>query len=199
MSKILILYYSEFGSVKEMALNIARGVASVPTMEACVRTVPKVTSNFTGTEPPIPEDGAVYVTLNDLAQCAGLALGSPTHFANMAAPLKYFIDSTTTLWLSGALVNKPATVFTSTGSLHGGQETTLLSMMLPLLHLGFIMLGIPPTESDLISTQSGGSPYGVTHYAGANASNPLTAVEKRLCFAQGKRLAIIAKAMENNP
>lgn len=193
MNTILVLYYSRYGAVKEMAQHIARGVESVPDMEACLRTVPPVSTNITGTEHNIPDSGALYVSLDDLKNCAGLALGSPTRFGNMAAPLKHFIDSSSGLWLSGQLVNKPATVFSSTSSLHGGQETTLLSMMLPLFHLGFVLLGLPYTETDLSSTKSGGTPYGATHYAGPDGKNPLSEEEKRLCFAQGKRLAELAK------
>jgi NAD(P)H dehydrogenase (quinone) len=196
MNKILILYYSRYGSVKELAQHIARGVESVPDMEACLRTVPPVATTLKGTEPPIPEDGALYATLDDLKECVGLALGSPTRFGNMAAPMKHFIDSTSSLWLSGSLVNKPAAVFSSTSSLHGGQETTLLSMMLPLFHLGFVLLGIPYTEADLSTTHSGGSPYGATHYAGPDGKNPVSAEEKRLCFALGKRLAELAKKLQ---
>lgn len=192
MNKILILYYSRHGSVKDMAQHIARGVESVADTEACLRTVPPVSSLVKGTEPEVPDSGAIYATLDDLKECAGLALGSPTRFGNMAAPLKHFIDSTSSLWLSGSLVNKPATVFSSTASLHGGQETTLISMMLPLFHLGFVLLGVPYTEADLNSTQTGGTPYGTTHYAGPDDQKPLSEEEKRLCFAQGKRLALLA-------
>ena len=191
MSSILVLYYSRYGAVKQMAQHIARGIESVASMEAKIRTVPAVSPTTEATEPAVPESGAPYVTLDDLKECAGLALGSPTRFGNMAAPLKHFIDSTSSLWLSGALVNKPATVFSSTASMHGGQETTLLSMMLPLFHLGFILVGVPYTEPDLITTQSGGTPYGTTHLAGAAGKNPVTEEEQRLCFAQGKRLAEI--------
>lgn len=197
MNKILVLYYSRYGSVKAMAQHISRGIESVPDMEACLRTVPAVATHIQGTESPVPETGAIYATLDDLKNCAGLALGSPTRFGNMAAPLKHFIDSTSSLWITGQLVNKPATVFSSTSSLHGGQETTLISMMLPLFHLGFILAGLPYTEADLHSTQSGGTPYGVTHYAGADGKNPLSEEEKRLCFAQGKRLAILAKKIQS--
>lgn len=192
MAYILVLYYSRNGSVKQMAQHIARGIESVSGMEAKIRTVPPVSPTTEATDPPIPESGAPYVTLDDLKECAGLALGSPTRFGNMAAPMKYFIDQTSGLWLTGQLVNKPAAVFSSTGSLHGGQETTLLSMMLPLFHLGFILLGIPYTEQDLNTTQSGGTPYGATHVAGTAGKNPLTDEEQRLCFAMGKRLADIA-------
>jgi NAD(P)H dehydrogenase (quinone) len=193
MGTILVLYYSRLGAVKQMAQHIARGVESVPGMEAKIRTVPGVTATTVATEPPVPEQGAPFVTLDDLSSCQGLALGSPTRFGNMAAPLKYFIDQASGLWLTGTLVNKPATVFSSTSSLHGGQESTLLSMMLPLFHLGFILLGIPYTEGALSTTTSGGTPYGATHFAGKDSKNPLTKEEEQLCFAQGKRLAEIAK------
>ena len=189
MTTILVLYYSRYGAVKQMAQHIARGVESVSGMEAKIRTVPAVSPTTTATEPAVPESGAPYVTLADLKECAGLALGSPTRFGNMAAPMKYFIDSTSSLWLSGALVNKPATVFTSTASMHGGQETTLISMMQPLFHLGFVLVGIPYTEPDLTTTLTGGTPYGASHLAGADGKNPLSEEEQRLCFAQGKRLA----------
>lgn len=189
MANILVLYYSRHGSVKQMAQYIARGIESVPGMEAKIRTVPSVSTTTEATEPTVPDSGAPYATLQDLKDCAGLVLGSPTRFGNMAAPMKYFIDQASSLWLSGQLVNKPAAVFSSTSSLHGGQESTLLSMMLPLFHLGFILLGIPYTEPDLNTTQSGGTPYGATHVAGATGKNPVTEEEQRLCFALGKRLA----------
>lgn len=192
MPTILVLYYSRYGSVKQLAQHIARGVESVPNIEAKIRTVPSVSPTIEATEASVPDSGAPYVTLDDLKNCAGLALGSPTRFGNMAAPMKYFIDQTSSLWLSGNLVNKPAVVFSSTTSLHGGQETTLVSMMLPLFHLGFILLGIPYTENDLITTQSGGTPYGATHYSGSTGKNPITEEEQRLCFSLGKRLAQIA-------
>ena len=192
MSYILVLYYSRYGSVKHMAQHIARGIESVSGMEARIRTVPAVSPTTEATEPAIPYAGAPYATLDDLKYCSGLALGSPTRFGNMAAPMKYFIDQTSSLWLSGNLVNKPAVLFSSTSSLHGGQETTLLSMMLPLLHLGFVILGIPYTEPDLTTTQSGGTPYGATHHAGAEGKKPFTEEEQRLCFALGKRLADMA-------
>ena len=197
MAFILVLYYSRYGAVKQMAQHVARGVESVSNMEAKIRTVPPVSPTIEAIDPTIPETGAPYVTLDDLKECAGLALGSPTRFGNMAAPMKYFIDSTSSLWLSGKLVNKPAVVFSSTSSLHGGQETTLLSMMLPLFHLGFILLGIPYTESDLNTTQSGGTPYGATHHAGTSGKNPITDEEQRLCFALGKRLAEVAMQLKN--
>jgi NAD(P)H dehydrogenase (quinone) len=192
MATILVLYYSRYGSVKKMAHYIARGIESVPNAEACIRTVPPVSPTCEATEPHIPESGAPFVTLDDLKNCDGLALGSPTRFGNMAAPMKYFLDTTSSLWLSGALVNKPAAVFSSTASLHGGQETTLLSMMLPLMHLGFVILGIPYTEADLNNTMSGGTPYGATHVTGPDGKKAFSDEEQRLCFAMGKRLAEIA-------
>ncbi|HSW69024.1 MAG TPA: NAD(P)H:quinone oxidoreductase [Gammaproteobacteria bacterium] len=195
MTKILVLYYSRYGSVKQMANYIARGIESVPDTEARIRTVPSVSTTIEKTEPSIPESGAIYATLEDLKECDGLALGSPTRFGNMAAPLKYFLDGTSSLWLSGALVNKTAAVFTSTASLHGGQETTLLSMMLPLIHLGYMVLGIPYTEKDLNTTHSGGTPYGATHWSGNDGKNPITDEEQRLCFALGKRLAEITQKL----
>lgn len=189
MTKILVLYYSRYGAVKQMAQYIARGVESVPGVEARVRTVPAVSPNTEASEPSVPESGAPYATLEDLKECDGLALGSPTRFGNMAAPMKYFLDGTSSLWLSGKLVNKPAAVFTSTSSLHGGQETTLMSMMLPLFHLGFVLLGIPYTESDLNTTSTGGTPYGATHCTGHDGKLPISEEEQRLCYALGKRLA----------
>ncbi len=188
MSYILVLYYSRYGSVKQLAQHIARGVEAAG-MEARLRTVPSVSPNTEASEPAIPESGAPYATLEDLKNCAGLALGSPTRFGNMAAPMKYFLDTASGLWLGGDCVNKPAAVFTSTSSMHGGQESTLISMMLPLFHLGFMMLGIPYTEDDLNNTCSGGTPYGATHVAGLNSKLPLTDEEQRLCLALGKRLA----------
>lgn len=192
MPYILVLYYSRYGAVKQMAQHIARGIESVSGIEARIRTVPAISPTTEASEAPIPDSGAPYVTLDDLKNCAGLAMGSPTRFGNMAAPLKYFIDTTSGLWLSGSLVDKPATVFTSTASMHGGQETTLLSMMLPLFHLGFVMVGVPFTEADLTKTKTGGTPYGTSHLAGADSKNLLSDEEQRLCFAQGKRLATIA-------
>lgn len=189
---ILVLYYSRYGSVQQMAHYLARGVESVAGMEAIIRTVPSVSPTIEATEPAIPASGAPYVTLDDLRDCDGLALGSPTRFGNMAAPMKYFLDTTSSLWLAGKLVNKPATVFSSTASLHGGQEATLLSMQIPLFHLGFVLVGLPYTEADLNTTTTGGTPYGATHFAGADGKNPISPEEQRLCFAQGKRLAEIA-------
>jgi NAD(P)H dehydrogenase (quinone) len=195
MSSILVLYYSRYGSVKQMAQFIARGIESVSGMEAKIRTVPPVSPTTEATEPSIPDSGAPYATLDDLKDCAGLALGSPTRFGNMAAPLKYFLDQASGLWLSGKLVNKPAVVFSSTSTMHGGQESTLLSMMFPLFHLGFILLGLPYTEADLNTTQSGGTPYGASHVSGVSGKNPITDEEQRLCFALGKRLADITNKL----
>lgn len=195
MPYILILYYSYYGATADMANSIARGVADVTGIEARVRTVPNVSTVCEATADSIPSAGPPYVTLDELRDCAGLILGSPTHFGNMAAPLKYFLDRTVELWLSGALVGKPAAVFSSSSSLHGGQETTLISMMLPLLHHGAIIVGLPYTEADLLSTKSGGTPYGPTHIAGNESKNPLTDEEKRLCKALGKRVANIAQRL----
>ena len=195
MSTILILYYSRYGATREMARQIARGVEEVAGMEARLRTVPAVSTVCEATEESIPDEGAPYATLEDLEQCAGLALGSPTRFGNMAAPMKYFIDSTSRLWLSGALMGKPGAVFTSSSSLHGGQETTLMSMMLPLLHHGMLITGLPYSETELLHTQSGGTPYGPSHLAGTDSKLPLSDEEKSLCRALGKRLADLAKRL----
>ncbi|MDX1900564.1 MAG: NAD(P)H:quinone oxidoreductase [Gammaproteobacteria bacterium] len=197
MSYILVLYYSRTGTVKLMAQHIARGIESLGNIEARIRTVPSVSPTTETTEPSVPSEGAPYVTLEDLKNCAGLALGSPTRFGNMAAPLKYFLDTTGSLWLSGDCVNKPATVFTSTSSLHGGQEVTCLSMMVPLLHQGFIVMGIPYTEPDLNTTTTGGTPYGASRFVGHDGKNRMSDEEQRLCFAQGKRLAEIALKLKN--
>ncbi|MGM0594790.1 MAG: NAD(P)H:quinone oxidoreductase [Pseudomonadota bacterium] len=192
---ILVLYYSRHGATAEMAKLIARGVEEIAGMEARLRTVPEVSTVCEAGEDSIPASGAPYVVPEDLKACAGLALGSPTRFGNMAAPMKYFLDTTSPLWLSGSLIGKPATVFTSTSSLHGGQESTLLSMMLPLLHHGMLISGIPYSETDLLHTNAGGTPYGASHYAGADNSHPLSDAEHRLCIAQGRRLALAAKAL----
>jgi NAD(P)H dehydrogenase (quinone) len=186
---ILVLFYSRHGSVAQMAQLIARGVEEIPEVQARIRTVPPVSTVCEAVEDSIPQSGPPYVTLDDLKECAGIALGSPTRFGNMAAPLKYFLDGTSSLWLSGTMAGKPAAVFTSTSSLHGGQETTLLSMMMPLLHHGAMILGIPYSETELMHTQSGGTPYGASHHAGADNKNPITDDEKKLCKALGKRLA----------
>ncbi len=188
---ILILYYSRTGSVFEMAKAISKGVISLG-VEARIRTVPPVSTTTEAVDPPVPNEGPVYVTKEDVKDAAGLALGSPTRFGNMAAPLKYFLDTTGDLWFAGSLVNKPACVFTSTSSLHGGQETTLLSMMLPLLHHGAVIMGIPYTEPLLSATQTGGTPYGASHYATQNNTSKLSVEEEKLCFAQGQRLASCA-------
>jgi len=195
MTDILILYYSRHGSVAAMAQMIARGVEQVPGMQSRIRTVPAVSAVCEAVADSIPAEGSPYATLDDLRECAGLALGSPTRFGNMAAPLKYFLDSTSSLWLSGKLAGKPAALFTSTSSMHGGQETTLLSMMLPLLHHGMLILGLPYTETDLFSTASGGTPYGASHWAGIDSDVPLSEEEKRLCLSLGKRLADTARAL----
>jgi NAD(P)H dehydrogenase (quinone) len=187
MVKILILYYSRNGATAEMANLIARGVESVKGAEAVLRTVPNISAVCEKTANSIPNEGAVYATLDDLKDCDGLALGSPTHFGNMASPLKYFLDGTTALWFSGALTGKPAGVFTSTGSLHGGQETTLLSMILPLMHHGMLILGLPYSENALRETTSGGTPYGPSCLA--TDDTPITEQEKALCIALGARLA----------
>ncbi len=189
MSEILVLYYSQGGAVRDMAQLIARGIESVPNAKARIRTVPKVSTNCEATEPDIPASGAPYVELKDLEECAGLALGSPTRFGNMAAPMKYFLDGTAGLWLKGALIGKPAAVFTSTGSMHGGNESTLLTMMLPLMHQGMIIVGLPYSEPALSSTASGGTPYGASHVGGVMDDKPISEDEKKLCIALGKRLA----------
>ena len=187
---ILVLYYSHSGSVKEMAQLVARGVDGVPGCAARVRTVPKVAAvDQPAVAPSVPETGAPYAELKDLEECIGIALGSPTRFGNMAAPMKHFWDSTGELWLKGRLAGKPAAVFTSTASLHGGQETTLVSMMLPLLHHGMVIVGIPYTEPELLATTSGGTPYGASHHAGSAGGQPVTEHERKLCIALGRRLA----------
>jgi NAD(P)H dehydrogenase (quinone) len=194
---ILILYYSRYGATAQMAEHIARGVATIEGIEAKVRTVPAISPVTQATEDAIPSSGAIYANLDDLKNCAGLIMGSPTRFGNMAAPLKYFLDTTSGLWLSGALIGKPAAVFTSTASLHGGQETTLLSMMLPLMHHGMLCLGIPYAEADLTSTATGGTPYGASHLAGSDSKRPLSEEEIRLCLALGKRTAQTALKLKN--
>jgi NAD(P)H dehydrogenase (quinone) len=196
MNEILVLYYSRHGATAEMAQRIAFGIESVAGCQARLRTVPPVSSVCEATADAIPDAGPPYASLDDLRECAGLALGSPTRFGNMAAPLKYFLDSTSSLWLSGGLIGKPAAVFTSTSSLHGGQETTLLSMMLPLLHHGMLILGLPYSETELLTTTSGGTPYGPSHTAGVDSKQPLTAEEKHLCTALGKRLAETVAALQ---
>jgi NAD(P)H dehydrogenase (quinone) len=194
--KILVLYYSRHGATRKLAELIAQGVAHVPNCEAVLRTVPAVSTVTEATEPAVPDTGAPYVEPDDLANCAALALGSPTRFGNMAAPMKYFIDSTSAQWLSGALAGKPACVFTSTGSLHGGQESTLLSMMLPLLHHGMLMVGLPYTEAALMTTATGGSPYGATHWSGMKGDHALSEDTRALAIALGKRLAHMATRLQ---
>ncbi len=194
MAKILVLYYSRDGGTARMAQHIARGVESVAGAEALLRTVPEVSAVSEKVADSIPDSGAPYATLNDLEGCDGLALGSPTHFGNMAAALKYFLDSSTPLWFSGALSGKPAGVFTSTGSMHGGHETTLLSMMLPLMHHGMLLMSLPCNEIALRETVSGGTPYGPSHCSEADAE--LTEHEKRLCWVLGERLAKAALALK---
>lgn len=192
---ILVLYYSRHGATAEMARQIARGV-ELGGLEARLRTVPAVSTECEAVAPDIPADGALYATLDDLRHCAGLALGSPTRFGNMAAPLKYFLDGTSSLWLTGELVDKPAAVFTSTASLHGGQETTQISMLLPLLHHGMLAVGLPYSEPALLATSGGGTPYGASHHAGSDGKRPLDEHETILCRALGRRLAQIAQRLE---
>jgi NAD(P)H dehydrogenase (quinone) len=191
---VLVLYYSRHGATAAMAQQVARGVAQSG-MEVRLRTVPAVSTVCEATAPAIPDDGHLYCSEEDLRDCAALALGSPTRFGNMAAPLKYFLDGTSSLWLNGALVDKPAAVFTSTASLHGGQESTLLSMMLPLLHHGMLLVGLPYSERGLMLTAEGGTPYGASHWAGADDARPLSDTEAQLCRALGQRLARTVAAM----
>ena len=197
MPEILVLYYSRYGAVADMANHIARGIARVDGVQARLRTVPEVAPSTQVAAPAVPPEGAPYVTLDDLTECIGLALGSPTRFGNMAAALKHFLDSTGALWISGALVGKPAAVFTSSSSAHGGQETTLTSMILPLLHHGMVIVGVPYTERALMRTRSGGTPYGPSHVAGEDSKLPLSDDEKTLCQALGTRLARTALALQN--
>ena len=196
MADLLVLYYSVGGSVRRMAELIADGIERVPGAAARLRTVPKVAPLIETAAPAIPDSGAPYAELRDLEQCAGLALGSPTRFGNMAAPLKHYIDSTALLWHRGTLAGKPACVFTSTASLHGGQETTLVSMMLPLLHHGMLVMGLPYTHPQLNATRAGGTPYGASHFAGVGDDLPLVDDERALCIAQGKRLAELAVQLQ---
>src|SRR5688500_6633126 len=191
MKEILVLYYSQHGAVRQMAQLVARGIEQSPGALARVRTVPRVSPVCEAIESAVPDTGAPYAELQDLEECAALALGSPTRFGNMAAPLKHFLDSTSGLWLRGALAGKPAAVFTSTSTLHGGQETTLISMMMPLLHHGMLIVGLPYSEAELTSTTSGGTPFGASHVAGAASDRALTEDERKLCIALGKRLAAV--------
>jgi NAD(P)H dehydrogenase (quinone) len=200
MSEILVLYYSRHGATAELARQIARGIEAVPGIGARIRTVPEVVpATEAALAPAVPESGPPYATRNDLLECVGLALGSPTRFGNMAAPLKHFIDGTSPEWLSGALAGKPAAVFTSTASMHGGQESTLLSMMLPLLHHGMLIVGIPYTEPELAATRTGGTPYGASHLAGARGELSISEDEKRLARALGRRLAETARRLKGAP
>ena len=194
MAYVLVLYYSRHGATAEMARQVARGIEQSG-CEARLRTVPAVSADHEASAPPVPDSGAPYASLDDLAGCAGLALGSPTRFGNMAAPLKYFLDGTSGLWIEGALDGKPAGVFTSTSSLHGGQETTLWSMMLPLLHHGMLITGLPYSEPALLETTDGGTPYGPSHLAGRDSRRPLSATEASLCQALGRRLGRLANAL----
>jgi len=195
MPDVLVLYYSRYGAVRDMARWIAHGVERVDGMRARLRTVPKVSAVSEAVAPEVPDSGAPYCELADLEACAGLALGSPTRFGNMAAPMKYFWDGTAELWLRGALSGKPAAVFSSSSSLHGGQETTLVSMMLPLLHHGMLIVGLPYTEPGLMATPSGGTPYGGSHVAGAASDRAVDETEKTLCIALGRRLADVARRL----
>lgn len=199
MSDVLVLYYSRYGATAEMAQWLARGIDEVDGMQARIRTVPPVSLVCEAVEDNIPASGAPYVNNNDLSECSALALGSPTRFGNMAAPLKYFIDSTSSQWLSGTLSGKPATVFTSTSSMHGGQETTLLSMMLPLIHHGMVIMGVPYTCTELLHTNAGGTPYGSSHLAGTDSKLALTDAEKTICKHQGRRLAQAAALLCPEP
>lgn len=194
--KILVLYYSRNGATRKLAELIAQGIEGVAGCEAVLRTVPPVSTVAEATEPAVPAAGAPYVEPEDLDECAALALGSPTRFGNMAAPLKYFLDGTSAQWLSGALAGKPACVFTSTGSVHGGQETTLLSMMLPLLHHGMLIVGLPYTEPALMTTASGGAPYGATHWSGIRGEHALDDDTRQLAIALGRRLAQTARQLQ---
>jgi len=194
-TEVLVLYYSRHGATAQMASLIARGVEAIEGVQAKVRTVPAISTVCEATEDSIPNAGALYASLDDLKHCKGLILGSPTRFGNMAAPLKYFLDGSSNLWLSGALIGKPAAVFTSTSSLHGGQETTLTSMMLPLLHHGMLIAGLPYSESALLETSTGGTPYGASHLAGADNSRKIDEHEASLCIALGKRIATLAKQL----
>ena len=194
-TEILVLYYSRYGATAKMAQLIARGVDEVEGVSARLRTVPAISAVCEAVAPAIPDEGAPYASTDDLKECTGLVLGSPTRFGNMAAPLKYFLDQTGSLWLSGAMIGKPAGLFTSTASLHGGQETTLLSMALPLLHHGMLIVGLPYSEPQISTTTTGGTPYGASHHAGANSDRPLSDDEKALCKALGKRVATTAKLL----
>jgi NAD(P)H dehydrogenase (quinone) len=193
---VLVLYYSRFGATRAMAEQMVAGVESRRGIAARLRTVPPVSTTCEAVEPEIPAEGAIYVSLDDLRHCAGLALGSPTRFGNMAAPLKHFLDTTSELWLGGALIDKPASAFTSSASLHGGQETTLVSMLFPLLHHGMVYAGVPYSETEMMDTTSGGTPYGTSHVAGKRSDRPLDDRERHLAHAQGRRLAALSLALD---
>ena len=197
MSEILVLYYSKGGSVKEMASLIGRGINSIDGFTAKIRTVPDVFPEIMNVKSEIPESGSLFASTEDLESCSGLALGSPTRFGNMAAPLKYFLDTATTAWIKGSLENKPACVFTSSGSIHGGNESTLLAMQLPLFHLDMIVMGIPNSVPSLSNSTAGGTPYGASHVGGEKNDNPITEDEKNICIAQGVRLAGLAKKINS--
>lgn len=192
--EILVLYYSQHGATRQMAQLIARGVQQAG-LCARLRTVPPVSATCEATAPAIPDSGAPYATHADLKECIGIAVGSPTRFGNMAAAMKYFWDGTSPLWMKHALAGKPAALFTSTGTLHGGQEATLLTMMVPLLHHGMVLVGLPYSEPELTSTQSGGTPYGASHHAGVAGELPISEHERKLCIALGKRLALTARRL----
>jgi len=196
---ILVLYYSRHGATRKLAELVAQGIDSVPGAEARLRTVPAVSAVTEATAPAIPDAGAPYVDRDDLVECAGLALGSPTRFGNMASSMKYFLDGTATEWVNGTLAGKPAVVFASTGSLHGGQEATLLSMMIPLLHHGMMVMGLPYTHPELMNTASGGTPYGATHWAGVDGKRAFTEDERTLTIALGRRLAQAAIKLHGSP
>lgn len=199
MNEILVLYYSRQGSTAALARQVCRGVETVPGMHARLRTVAPVTTGTERLEPAVPNEGPPYATHDDLVQCCGLILGSPTRFGNMAAPLKFFLDGTSALWVSGALEGKPAAVFTSTQTLHGGQESTLLSMMIPLLHHGMILVGLPFTQRGLSDTRSGGTPYGASHVAALSGHGELSESERELARALGSRLATLADRLRSRP
>ena len=193
---VLVLYYSRHGATRTLAEQIAAGIESISGVEARLRRVPEISTTCEQTEPEIPDSGAMYIELDDLRHCSGLALGSPTRFGNMAAPLKYFLDSTSELWMNGALIDKPATAFSASSSLHGGQETTLITMLIPLLHHGMVYAGVPYSATELLETAQGGTPYGTTHVSGKRGDNDVDDNEQRLALAQGKRIARLALAMQ---
>ena len=199
MTEILVLYYSRNGATAQLARLVARGIEEVPGMRARLRQVPAVAPVTQVAAPPVPDEGAPYVERSDLRECAGLVIGSPTRFGNMAAPLKHFIDSTAAEWASGTLVGKPAGCFTSTGTMHGGQESTLLSMQIPLLHHGMLIVGIPFTEAALNATVTGGSPYGATHVAGSTGDRPISEHERELARVLGRRVADVARRLGASP